>query len=262
MESLHVYFEPIGVQRYCRRAVRRVKEGASAVLLQSDLNESWWSDSMECYTYLRNIQDLLSDGKTPYEGRFGKSFNGPIIPFGTMDEYLFISAEDLSRLHQFDPKVLSSIFLGCVLSAKGIGKGDIKVADIEELEEMDVSELQIRRLNIKEVLTTLKDEIFLLSIVDRTIKISWGDQDLRLSLIMISPDRGEEQDNLGRESDGASSTPRQDWSWYDDEVQNDFLSISGDFMYCHYESNCTCRLKNLSLFHWNTLTLSELQTQR
>ena len=40
------------------RAVRRVKEGTSAVLLQSGLNESWLADSMECYTYLRNIQDL------------------------------------------------------------------------------------------------------------------------------------------------------------------------------------------------------------
>ena len=35
------------------RAVRGVKEGTSAVLLQSGLNESWWADSMECYTYLR-----------------------------------------------------------------------------------------------------------------------------------------------------------------------------------------------------------------
>ena len=35
------------------RAVRRVKEGTSAVLLQSGLNESWCADSMECYTYLR-----------------------------------------------------------------------------------------------------------------------------------------------------------------------------------------------------------------
>ena len=45
------------------RAVRRLKEGTSAVLLQSGLNESWWADSMECYTYLRNVTDLLSDGK-------------------------------------------------------------------------------------------------------------------------------------------------------------------------------------------------------
>ena len=60
------------------RAVRRVKEGTPAVLLQSGLNESWWADSMECYTYLRNVTDLLSGGKTPYERRFGQPFNGPI----------------------------------------------------------------------------------------------------------------------------------------------------------------------------------------
>ena len=52
------------------RAVRGVKEGTSAELLQSGLNENWWADSMECYTFLRNVQDLLSDGKTLYERRF------------------------------------------------------------------------------------------------------------------------------------------------------------------------------------------------
>ena len=33
---------------------------------------------MECETCLRNIQDLLSDGKTPHERRFGEPFKGPI----------------------------------------------------------------------------------------------------------------------------------------------------------------------------------------
>ena len=47
------------------RAVRGVKEGTSAVLSQSGLGNEWWAGSMECYFYLRNIQDLLSDGKTP-----------------------------------------------------------------------------------------------------------------------------------------------------------------------------------------------------
>ena len=41
------------------------QKGTSAELLQSGLEENWWADSMECYTYLRNIQDLLSVGKTP-----------------------------------------------------------------------------------------------------------------------------------------------------------------------------------------------------
>ena len=69
------------------RAVRRVKEGTSAVLLQSFLDKEWWADSMECYCYLRNIQDLLVDGKTPFERRFGEPFQGPVILFGAMVEY-------------------------------------------------------------------------------------------------------------------------------------------------------------------------------
>ena len=56
------------------RAVRRIREGISAVLLQSGLHEKWSADSMECYCYLRNIQDPLSDGKTPYERLFAKPF--------------------------------------------------------------------------------------------------------------------------------------------------------------------------------------------
>ena len=68
--------------------------------------KSWWSDSMECYTYLRSIQDLLSDGKTPYERRFGEPFKGPIIPFGSLVEYYTISAKDQSRIRQFGKSYL------------------------------------------------------------------------------------------------------------------------------------------------------------
>ena len=78
------------------RAVRRVKEGTSAVLLQSGLNEKWWADSMECFSYLRNIQDLLSDGKTSYERRLGEPFKGPIIPFGSLVEYYPVSQESIN----------------------------------------------------------------------------------------------------------------------------------------------------------------------
>ena len=94
-----------------------MKEGTSAVLLQSGLDENWWADSLECYTYLRNIQDLLSDGKTPYERRFGMPLKGPIIPFGSFVEYYHISAKDQSRIHQFGKKVLPGLFLGYALYA-------------------------------------------------------------------------------------------------------------------------------------------------
>ena len=101
------------------RAVRRVKEGTSAVLLQSGLNENWWADSMECYTYLRNVADLFSDGKTPYERRFGQPFKGPIIPFGSFVEYHHITAKDQSRIHQFGKKVLPGLFLGYAFIVRG-----------------------------------------------------------------------------------------------------------------------------------------------
>ena len=65
------------------RAARRVTEGTPAVLLQSGLDEKWRADSMECYCYWRNAQDLLTDGTTPYERRFGEPFKGLGIPFDT-----------------------------------------------------------------------------------------------------------------------------------------------------------------------------------
>ena len=76
-------------------------------------------------------------------------FNGPVIPCGAMVEYHPFSSKDQSRLHQFGAKVLPGMFFGYALHAGGIWKGDIMVADIEELEEMDASELHARRLNAK-----------------------------------------------------------------------------------------------------------------
>ena len=68
---------------------------------------------------------LLSDGKTPYERRFGMPFNGPVTPFGAMVEHHPISAKDQSRLHQFGAKVLPRKFLGYAFYAGRIWKGDI-----------------------------------------------------------------------------------------------------------------------------------------
>ena len=80
------------------------------------------------------------------------------------------------------------------------------VADIEELEQMDVSEIHARRLNAKEVLTPMEGDNFTFPVADGTVKIYGGDQHLRTStLIRDSPERGEEQEVLRGESDGLSS---------------------------------------------------------
>ena len=89
------------------------------------------------------------------------------------------SAKDLQRVHQCGPKVLPGIFLGYVLYAGRTWKGDIVIADIEEVQEMNPSELHARRLHAKEVLTPMKGDNFIFPVADGTVKISEGDQDLR-----------------------------------------------------------------------------------
>ena len=156
------------------RAVRRMKEGTSAVLLQSGLGDEWWADSMECYCYLRNIHDLLSDEKTPCERRFGEPFKGPIIPFGAMVKYHPIFAKDQSRLHQFGVKVLPGIFLGYALYSGEIWKGDIcrrhwRIGGDGRIRTP-------RRLNAKEVLTPQRSGNFIFPVADGTVKLSGRDQ--------------------------------------------------------------------------------------
>ena len=102
------------------RAVRGVKEGTSAVLSQSGLGNEWWADSMECYFYLRNIQDLLADGKTPMKDDLENHFKGPVTPLSAMVEYHPTSAKDQSRNI---PRI-------CLDRWVNFGK-EIMVADIE-----------------------------------------------------------------------------------------------------------------------------------
>ena len=73
-----------------------------------------------------------------------------------MVEYHPISAKDQSKSHQFGKKVLPGLFLGYALYAGGIWKGYVLVADLEELETMDASEIYSKRLNAKECLKEIK----------------------------------------------------------------------------------------------------------
>ena len=110
-------------------------------------------------------------------------------------------------------------------------------ADIEELEEMNASELQARRLNAKEVLTPMKGEKIMFPFADGTVKVSGGDQCLRTSILISDrPERGEEQEVLRGESDKLSfPVPLQDVSTRDDEeATSDCWTVTGEFIYRHH----------------------------
>ena len=185
------------------RAVRRVKEGTSAVLLQSGLGNEWWADSMECYCYLRNIQDLLSFGKSLYERQFGMPFNGPVVPFGAMVEYtLFLrkTHRDYLYLIQKSCQEKSSV-VSCMRreSGKTLWSQTMKNwGGWMHLKSTPEGSMQ------REVLTPQRGGDFILSIADGSLKLHGGDQVLRTStLIRDRRDRGEEQDYLREESEGS-----------------------------------------------------------
>ena len=181
-----------------------------------------WNVTPICETY----------GKTPYEIRFGQPFKGPIIPIGSLVEYHPFIAKDQSRIHQFGKKVLPGLFLGYALYAGGIWKGDVLIADFEELESMDASEIHSNRLNAKEVIFPKEGE-FTFPIADGRIKTPGEDQDLRTStLTRHRPIQGESHVDFLGESEGSLPHPHD--SLPDaGEATNDFWSSSGNFIYRH-----------------------------
>ena len=115
-----------------------------------------------------------------------------------------ITAKDQSRIHQFGKKVLPGLFLGYALYAGGTWKGDVLIADLEELETMDASEIYAKRLNAKEVIFPKEEGEFIIPIADGRIKTLGGDQELRTStLIRERPIRGKSHVDFLGESEGS-----------------------------------------------------------
>ena len=105
-------------------------------------------------------------------------------------------------------KFLLGLFLGYALYAGGIWKGDVLIAGFEELETMDASEINSKRLNAKEVIFPKQGE-FNFPIADGRIKTPEGDQELR------------------------TSTPHDSLP-VAGEAMNDFWSMSGSFIHRHH----------------------------
>ena len=79
-----------------------MKEGTSAVLLQSGLGERWWSDSMECFCYRGvNLERRHSDCGS---GRIGKVrrtrnlINAKEVLISQKNEFIFSFADGTGKL--------------------------------------------------------------------------------------------------------------------------------------------------------------------
>ena len=112
------------------------------------------------------ICEISKTWKTPYERRFGEPLSGPIKPFGAMVEYRPSSPKGQAKFHLFGKNVIPGIFLGYELIAGRIWKGDLLIADLEDLEKMNASDIYPRRINAKEVLIRQKDDEFIFTVAD------------------------------------------------------------------------------------------------
>ena len=150
-----------------------------------------------------------------------------------MVEYHPITAKDQSRIHQFGKKVLPGLFLGYALYAGGIWKGDVLIADFEELETMVASEIYSKRLNVKEVIFP-KQGKFIFPIADGRIKTPGEDQELRTSTL-VRPRPVRRESHLDFLGDSEGSIPQlHDSLPVAGEAMNDFWSMSGNFMCRHH----------------------------
>ena len=117
---------------------------------------------------------------------------------------------------------------------RGIWKGDVLVADLEELETMDASEIYLKRLNAKEVICPKEKGEFIFPIADGRIKPLGGDQELRTStLIRPRPIQGESNIDFLGESKLSLLQPQDSFPDAGEAI-NDFWSMSGNFIYRHH----------------------------
>ena len=143
----------------------------------------------------------------------------------------------LRRTSQESINLERKSYLDCSLDTLctrgGIWKGDVQIADIEELGTMDASEIYSKRLNAKEVIFPKHGE-FIFPIADGRIKTPGGDQELRTStLVRHRPIQGESNIDFLGESEGSLPQPHD--SFLDaGEAINDFWSMSENFIYRHH----------------------------
>ena len=98
-----------------------------------------------CFCHLRNVHIKVTDGHTSFQERFDIKFDGLSIPWGSLLEYIPITANVKSRIHQFGKETARGVVLGSKLRAGGGWSGKLLVADFKELQESEVADIYFKR---------------------------------------------------------------------------------------------------------------------
>ena len=218
----------------------------------------WWADSMAFYCKMRNVQDLLADGKIPKERQFGEPIKGPVIPQEQWLNVTRFQREINQELVNLPWKFFPGSFQALSWSRGECGKGDILIADLEDLEDLeklDALDIYPRKINAKEVLMTQKEEECIFPVADGTAKMSGRLYEFREPILMREPTvrredfsrelTGETGQGLNRQNQQMTLKPVAiflvDSRWF-------HLSSSERTS----EFNSVCQRKKHSLFYWST----------
>ena len=167
-----------------------------SIMESSNLNISSIRDNLHCWMSrttserrnfssiatlgMRNVHDLLAEGKTPYERRFGehsKRTNSSLWSNCWISSGFTMISVKTSL--QFGKKVLVHIFLGYELIAKGTWEGDIPIADLEDLEKLDASEKSSSKNQRERSIDITKGDEFIFPVTGGTVNLSVRDYDFR-----------------------------------------------------------------------------------
>ena len=197
--------------------------------------KNWWADSVECYTYLRNVTDLWSDGKTPYERRFWATiqrtyysiwFIGWASPFNCEGSVTNPSIWKESFTWDCSSDMLCTRW--------EFGRVTYWSQNLRSWRRWTHLKSTRKGLNAKEVIFPPQEREFTFPIADGRIKTPGGNQELRTStLIRPRPIQGEGHLDFLGESEGSFPQP-DDSLPVAGEAMNNFWSMSGSFVYRHH----------------------------
>ena len=134
--EMGILFEPAptgikGNNGIAERLVRTLLDGSRTLLEQSGFPLSFWPLAMRCFSVLYNVTHQHEDSSTPWTRRHGQEFDGELVPFGALVNFM-PSPEELKRQPKFAPRAMPGVFLGYELSPGGAWKKVYIVASLED----------------------------------------------------------------------------------------------------------------------------------
>ena len=97
-------------------ASQHVINTVSTSLLRAELPAQCWTCALNCVMHNLNIEDVEEDGESAWKRMTGESFKGKAIPLGAKVFFKPTDTRDKTCGQKFDPKKISGIFAGYVIT--------------------------------------------------------------------------------------------------------------------------------------------------